>query len=113
MDLIIDNLTREQNTEVVTDVFWRFTKTENGKTVSINGSSTLPAVDTSTKPFINYNLLTEETVKGWIKEILTPQGVQNMSNQLNNLIANNPTQDSIKGIPWTPSNPPIKAEVVE
>lgn len=65
------------------------------------------ALDTTQKDtFTPYNELTEEQVVGWVKDVLTPEGVANLEADLRlkiDALINPPVVPQDTPLPWTPS----------
>ncbi len=99
---------------VVVKVPWICSKTENGKTIHVHGSSELTA-NPSSADFIPYDNLTQAQVIAWVKNSLGTAGITYYENQADENLAiadenddtincfppdYNPTATTKNSLPW-------------
>ena len=106
--LEITAIQKHINTGAVDKIFWSKTGTDvNGVTGRYDAITTYISVDVNTESFVEYDNLTENIVKSWIK--LDPQ-YQNCEATINNRIKEASIQRVLLGsnqFPWVKTSVPI------
>lgn len=89
----------DNQTNVVSNVYWRVSATDGNNYASISGVQPLTYVAGS--PFTNYSKLTPEVVIGWVKSAIGKNEVNTIQNNLDVSINNLKTVNVITpALPW-------------
>ena len=95
-----------QFNNVVVQTYWEVTGTDaDGDSGTFHGATPFPAQDVNGDGFIDYNDLTEETVLGWVKAIVTGGYKQHVDEQIMKQImeSKNPVVEVQESeLPWAP-----------
>jgi len=86
---------------VVSEIPWTFSKTENGKTVYVHGTTKVTG-DPTNPAYTPFTNLTEAQVIGWVKDNLGAEGVayyEAKANEGMRMFSNQTTEDTMHMLP--------------
>lgn len=100
--------TQGELTDVVYNVHWRLTRTEEAHSATSIGTHNLTVEDIQTEDFIDFENLTHEQVITWVEESMGEERVSELKVSLDNQIAALITPTSVTKTIATPVVAPVE-----
>jgi hypothetical protein len=112
MNIYIKSLKRDVDTGVVKSILWMASKiSADGKhRAESKGEKFLVPKSPDDSSFIQYSQIEAETADSWLRDALTPEGISNIEQYLDAMLAQKASQTKQIGNPWSPSFDAVQTE---
>jgi hypothetical protein len=99
----IRTATEGSNVDAIVNTYWELTGTdEDGNTGTFQGATPFTSANVPEGEFIPLAELTEETVLGWIRPVVTGEYDSHVKRQIQKAIDQAKGQRAYKAMPWAP-----------